>query len=282
MRASQIVRGSIVGLAILALTGSIALAQPSMFVSRQNRIVRVHDGAFDAFDFDPACNFAGMGFGPQEELWVLGRDTDGDGNQSLYRLEDPFGTPNLVEVSDGVSFGYVQSLCWVGSTLYITGRYTSSGNSYLATVDPSTGAITVVGATGYIGIRADGAGLDPASMTMYAVEGSGNLYTVDWLLQSGPDPDATAVGSMGVSIPPHGLDFCRSDGMLYGVFRNTGATQFQVHAIDPSTASSALVHDLSAYMGTGSGSMAIAVIPEPATALLLAMGGLAVLRRRRG
>jgi len=285
---TQITRKGLVFLGVLLTAGAIAQAgAPSIFVGRGNRLVRVHGGHTDTFEFDPNVHLGGMTFDSRGRLWAARADLDGDGYQSLFQIADPFGTPYLVEISDGITCPTLGSLeCeWAGNTLYMLGRAGPGATVVLVTVDPNTGATTPVGATGETGIYSAGIAVDTDSMTMYAANwGNGYLCTLDWQLESHSDPVPTDVGHMGVNLYPQGLAFFEEDGHLYAIFDDFSGgsgTEFKVYTVDPCTAQATFVYDLTAYLqdahGTGS---AIAVIPEPAVLGLFGATGLLLLRRK--
>ena len=145
-------------------------------------------------------------------------DADGDGYWPLFQVSDPFGTPSLTLVSDGLTRP-TQSLHWTGGTLYGVQRIIagSGSNSRLVTIDPATGAGTVVGLTGATGIRVNGIAVDTSTDTMYAINHYGRLASIDWQLTSHPDPLATDIGSLGWPKVRGGLDFYAPDLTLFAI-----------------------------------------------------------------
>ncbi|HSS20901.1 MAG TPA: Calx-beta domain-containing protein [Pyrinomonadaceae bacterium] len=136
-------------------------------------------------------------------------------------------------ILDGAAF---TGLEWVGPTLYgASANESRSGSSELRTIDPSTGASTLIGATG-IANPISGLAYDTTSSTMYGltedVSGGGpsNLVTVN--LTTGA---ATMIGAVGFN--GSSLEF-GPDGNLYGV--STGNSG-NLYRINKATGASTLV-----------------------------------------
>jgi len=144
------------------------------------------------------------------------------------------------------------------------------GGMELRTVDPSTGQTTLVA-----GISGASAGMLEALAfapdgTLYSV-GSDRLFTLD--------PE-TAVLSLIGSLNVNDID-CLTyglDGFLYGTDSLVGC-QADLYRIDPVTAHLDIVGNTAIYEVNGI--VAIAPVPEPATLSLLALGGIAAVRRQR-
>jgi hypothetical protein len=147
---------------------------------------------------------------------------------------------------------------FVGSTLYATDDRGASG---LYSLDPTTGASTLIGFTGIgpvSGLAYDGA-------TMYGIVGSGpvdSLYTID--LTTGI---ASLVGPTGL-FNAGSLEF-GPDGRLYA------GDLSAVHVIDPLTGASTLVGTTG--FGKATGLMLVQQVPEPNTFILLSLGVIGLL-----
>ncbi|MCP4590213.1 MAG: PEP-CTERM sorting domain-containing protein [bacterium] len=79
-----------------------------------------------------------------------------------------------------------------------------------------------------------------------------------------------------------GMDYWEDDGVTYSVVKNSvgaGVEDIGLYDTNTTTGELTLLRDLSTETAVR-GSTAIAVIPEPATGILLAFAGLALLRRR--
>jgi len=139
----------------------------------------------------------------------------------------------------GVAYGAAYTgLEFVGSTLYGAAITEGCGLSELRTLDPATGAFTLIGSTGLGPIT--GLAYDAGSAKMYGITGcaSGNSSLVTLNLTIGA---ATVIGSVGFEAGA--LEF-GPDGNLYGGGSNFG-TRY-LYRIDPVSAASTLV-------GSGSG-----------------------------
>lgn len=139
----------------------------------------------------------------------------GGGSSAIITIDPVTGSETLVGFH---SFGAVQGLEFVGSTLY--GTYISfPGNpSALVIVDQATGSLTTIGPTGFSNIG--GLAYDEGSGTMYGVTSGGvasQLVTIDLVTGS-----ATPVGLVGFT-DVASLEF-HQDGTLYaGIGGNSPA-----------------------------------------------------------
>jgi len=132
----------------------------------------------------------------------------------------------------------------------------------LARIDVETGAVTVIGETG----RKDLQGLDfGPDGVLYGAAVYAGLASLD--VESGAVVDI--IGDDGFDPDDQTLEF-DVDGTLY-------AAQYNLQIVDPFTGEGTVVGDL----GTASSVRGLAIIPEPATLLMLVvLGGLASTRRR--
>ncbi len=262
-------------------------AAPVIFASQDNVLFRI-EGSF-VRRFFLSDNIAGLDFADDGTLWAVGTDdADRDGLNELYTIDDPFGTPTLSLVFDGLN-RRTTSLVWEGDTLYgIQGSNLDSPQS-LVTIDPATGAATPVGATGNTGINPEQVGgITIKEGQMWALQNRlpGELFTIDWTLADGDDPTATL---QRTTLPAttflltNGLDVDPATGQLWAMIRTSGglSSDIGVYTLDESTGQLDLVYDLSALTSVR-GASGIAVIPEPATiGLLLIATGLIASRAAR-
>jgi hypothetical protein len=149
-------------------------------------------------------------------------------------------------VPNGASFTGLEAVgaVWYGTSVTTGG---GSGPSRLATIDPFTGAVTPIGATG-VAAPLSGLAFEKRKRTMYAIAGGpgpADLYTVD--LRTGA---ATAVGSTGIQAGS--LEF-GPDGRLYA--GGGGADAGKLYVVDPATGASTLVGE--SGFGTLSGLMLV-------------------------
>jgi hypothetical protein len=173
------------------------------------------------------------------------------------------------------------SLSFIGDTLY--GFQKTPGNpantTTLVTIDPVNDTQSLVGATGLTTVGANGSGYDPTTDTLYTVVdgalGTGDLTEVDYGLANGPDPTGTVVGDLGVDFGNGGAEFF--DGTLYALIQDLTNQTLVVGSVDTTTG---LFTQLQQFDVFTPGPVGLAVVPEPATLSLLALAGLAVLRRR--
>ena len=256
---------------------AIANAGPTIFAGYGSTLFRIDDMGTTPFALSE--DITGTAFDGSGVLWASGRfDADGNGSHELYTIDDPFGTPTLTLVSDGLST-LTQSLEWVDGTLYGVQRdLDNETTTRLVTINSATGTHTNVGATGNTSIRISGIARDASTGTMYAKNNlfGGRLATLDWELQSNTDPLSTDIGPFGFPSHVGGLDFFESNNTLYATLADvsdTGGDIFNsdvgVYDINTATGQAVLLHDLGPYPDAIGGGFSVSVIPEPSALLLL-------------
>lgn len=140
-----------------------------------------------------------------------------NGSFVLYEI-DP---TNGAQISSIATSGAYNGLEFVGATLYATVISGGGSPSDLATVDPATGAATIIGQTGYAAIT--GLAYNSATGTMYGVIGGGDAASGSLVTLNMATGVATIVG-------PTGFDKVGSiefgvDGNLYGGLTSNDAAQ---------------------------------------------------------
>lgn len=152
-------------------------------------------------------------------------------NTDLYSIRPDTGAVFDIQTMTFPDGGdVITAMEFVGRTLYagftMEGIHSGPGGSSLVTINPLTGDVTMVGATG---IPHPLGGLAYDGTTMYAVSagGSGSLYTID--LGTGA---ATFIGDTGFTMTA--LEF-GADGVLYGLPRSRSPFANHLLRIDTDT-----------------------------------------------
>lgn len=261
-----------------------ATAAEIFFAASNDRLVRTDLSTTVAFDLSASIH--SLEFDANGTLWATSRSDGGDGTWDLYRVDDPYGTPTLTLVTPNLSQA-TPAIAFDGSTLYGL-EIISLTRQDLVTIDTGTGASAIVGATGDITILGGGMDLDTDAGVMYALNHlDSTLHTLDYTLSGGPDPSPTLIGGLYGAATDRALrssDLAVNDatGALYGLLVERGPLEPGIHSIDPITGEATLLLDLSdpALLGVGAGGTGLAVIPEPGSLALIALGSFALLRRR--
>jgi hypothetical protein len=188
-------------------------------------------------------------------------DSKGGGN-TLYQINVATGA--LTAVGDGSAL-----FNDFGSTL--SGLYGIDTDGNLYTVDPSTGADTLVGATG-LGAPSSTVGLSTNSNTLYYSFG-GNLYTL-----STSTGAATLVGALGTS---QDGAMVYAGGSLYAGINSPLSIDTLNTSTGAATSGPAVAGTVEAFWGLAPDSVSVSSTPEPATfGLLVAAGAMLALRGR--
>lgn len=185
----------------------------------------------------------------------------------------------------------ITAMEYVGSTMYAILTTEEGGESYLCTIDLTTGIVTLIGDTGFA-FPMGGLAYDTNTGILYAVSAGGapgELFTVS--LATGV---ATSVGLITTAAGPLGttaLEF-GPDGVLYLLPNPRSGVGGHLFSIDPATAFATEVGDLgvpTAMTALTSEAPLVSVVEIPTlspwglAALIGALAGLALLgvRRRR-
>lgn len=277
---------SILALAMATFAGSVqAQVNPVVFAVQDDVLFRIDGSNVGRFFLED--KLTALDFDDSGVLWGVGVDDNNNDLFELYRVDDPFGTPSLSLVNENID-RRTESIVWVGSTLYaIQGSNLDSPQS-LVTLNSSTGAATPVGLTGNTGINPEQVGgIAIKDGIMYALNNRlpGELYSIDWTLANGNDPTGTfltATSPASLFVVTDGLDNDPNGGSLWAMIRkgNIIGSDVGVYRLDEITGQLNLVLDLSGLTDVR-GASGLAVIPEPATLVLLVFGSMALVARRR-
>jgi hypothetical protein len=233
--------------AALLLTCTAALhAQPVIFVTQDQTLIRVWGSNIDVFDVGIPPNWRGMAaleFDETGVLWVANTDVDQDRRQEIWRIRDPFGTPVAELVSDGLPEN-TPTIEWIDGQLYGVER-----SQTLVRIDPATGATQPVGSTGATGLTVfAGMGFSSCSRQLYALSAStDSLYSVDWELAHGPNPQATLIGPTGLSEQDywHGMTYSDHTDTLYAAVKHND-DRLNIYTLNTQTGQATFLLDLSA------------------------------------
>lgn len=163
----------------------------------------------------------------------------------------------------------------VSGRLYNLNGSSAEGRSWLYTIDPATGAATLVGRND---VYADGLAID-AGGRAYAIDAirTGALYAID--LGTGA---ASLIGSLGLAgvTAQFGLTF--AEGILYALGSSGG-----LYSVDPATGAATFVADTTCggvpcFGWEGLAARTTVAVAEPGVLALLGLGfgGIAAARRR--
>lgn len=171
----------------------------------------------------------------------------GHGTGTLYRVNPLDGS--LTTVGTGAA-----SFDMIGSTA--TGLYGIDYSMNLYSIDPTTGADTLIGSTGLSLPDHNGLSTGANGLYVFAQYGAAapNMYSIN-LLTGG----ATLAGSSAAVFGP-----VYENGHLYA----ETPTPFQINTVDPATAVNTFVSNV-AGGGTFDGMVALNSVPEPSYVLVL-------------
>jgi len=174
----------------------------------------------------------------------------------------------------------ITALEFIGGVLYggLTTAMEGNAETYLSTVNLTTGQVTVIGATG-VGTPLGGLAYDGS--TLYGISAGGSvaeLFTID--LGTGGANSVGLVTLEGETFGATALEFGQ-DGVLYALPNTRSPLVGHLLSVDPQTA---LATDLGA-IDPGSYEfnypVALTSIPEPSTVALVIIGAAGLMGRRR-
>jgi hypothetical protein len=227
----------------------------------------------NVYRFDESASATLVGPSGFRSLNSLAKDSSGD----LYSLgfSDALGQAGFVRIDPSTGIGTlvapnassldVRGLAFDASdTLFAIADAGGVGTDRLYTIELSDGTGQLVGSTGFLNVA--GLEYDPSTDTLFAWDTTGTrgLITINTATGTGTDVSLLAGGTLDIQALAIG-----PDGNLFGAREN-------LYSVNASTGAFSLVSNI----GEDIRGLAF-VIPEPASAALLAMGGLALLRRRR-
>jgi hypothetical protein len=243
-----------------------------------------------------------------EVLYGIG--TDADGSSNLYRIDDPLGSPAAADIGES-GFGLFDM-----AISPITGKAYGIAGPTLFDIDLTTGQATPIGAQVFDGSQnaleftPDGTlyswGFEDTRLFRVDPETGGAEVVFDLQASAGGDlaaiSDTLLYGTTGTAlieidiaagtrtlIGAHGGELGNSllyglelgaDGNLVGLTGAVGEPSARMFSIDRQTGEATLVGDIAGSEALGGYGLAYA-IPVPGAAVVLGLGGLVGLRRRR-
>lgn len=257
------------------------------------------DGSPAIFQLDTAAGTVGTTHVYSDWSWVLGlaytdghlyatHNTTSDGYTVKIAKIDPatgavlsdtpvygltgtdYPQPNTLHAKDGKLYG-IENNTW-GSG-YTAGQ--NRGYVYEFSLDASGDPISATQGA-YVGGAPDGA-LTYKDGTWYASDwlsgSSSSIMTTDDIMNT----DFTSAGATQGTGYFSGWDF-EADGDLLGV--SWYNSNFNVYDIDPTDGSLTTLYNIGSQLPSSVEQLTALTVPEPASLSLLALGGLALLRRR--
>lgn len=261
-----------------------AAGAPIIFATQEDELFRVDNGLVHRFFLSNAIT--ALDFDDNGVLWGVGTDEDNDDLFELYQINDPFGSPTLTLISEGLT-RQTTSIVWDGRILYGIQGQNIDPPQTLVTIDPATGSTSPVGATGNTGINPEQVGgITIKNNVMWALNSRlpGHLLTIDHHLTNGPEPTATLAHTTNplLALLTNGLDVDPESGQMWAMIRkaNLIGSDIGLYTVDETTGQLTLELDLSS-LTSARGSSGLAIIPEPGTAVVVILGGLSVFSHGR-
>jgi hypothetical protein len=260
---------AVAGTSLLVGSAGAVLAQPTFFVF-QNEVAHrfTLNGPIETFTLSD--RLMGSALAPDGVIRGTSAIRKQGAGWEAYAVDDPFGTPSLIEVSDTNS-GPFSSLTYVGNTAY---SFNSPGE--LLVLDPVD--LTEQGVVGDLGLGSGnvGSGYDAVNDVMYMInKDTDSLYTVDY-----NNATATLVGGLGFDFFNGGAEFF--DGTFYATVQDLATGELLLGEVDTSTGAFSVLRSVATFDPNGDPmQVSLAIIPSPGVMGLLGLGGLLAARRRR-
>lgn len=257
--------------------GSSAMANTVFLASQGTTLYRFTESG-TVKSFTMSDTIIGMAVDANGVVYATSNVVGTPPGSELYRLDNPgSANPTLTLLNGNLSRLYT-SITFINGKLYGVQNF----DNFLTEIDLGTFAETPVGATGSMGtpdVRFGGLGFDAAGGKLYGVESQSakdGVYDIDWSLSNGPDPTATLIGAQGFNNESAGAEWV--NGKLYAVINNVDTGDFEFGTINTGSGAftASKVLGTSDFANTG-----LTAIPAPGVSGILALGGLAMLRRRR-
>ena len=263
------------------LAGS-ATASP-MFVATSGQTLYRFDLSGNVESFDLGREFNGAATDSEGRIWLTEKqDIDGDGFRALERIDNALA-PNvsLTHMGDFLD-GPSATITFIDDRL-IAFQNVGLPQRRMVTVDPVAQTNTPVGSTGLIVTRAKSLAFDPGTRTLYGSETVGsdaNSLLIDHAVTALEDPSQTVLGPLGVIERSAGGEWL--DGSYYhaAIFENqTGMFDLRIGTIDLQSGQWSEIMTIASNIENGA--VSLATVPAPASAGVLALGGVLAGRRRR-
>ncbi|MFG0242080.1 MAG: hypothetical protein ACF8R9_04755 [Phycisphaerales bacterium JB054] len=254
--------------AAIAAAAGVAQAEPTFFVF-QNEVAHRFTGNGPIDTFSLSDRLMGSALAPDGVIRGTSAIRKQNAGWEAYSVNDPMGTPSLLEISDTNS-GPFSSVSYVGDTAY---SFDSAGD--LLTLDFSTLAQT--GTVGNIGLGSGnvGSGYDASSDTMYIInKDTDSLYTLNYNTAT-----PTLVGGLGFDWFNAGAEFF--DGKLYAAIQIVSSGELVLGEVNTSTGAFSAIRTVATFDPNGTPmQVSLAIVPAPAGLGLLGAAGLVAMRRR--
>lgn len=259
---------------VSVLGGMAAAAGAQTFIAFANTTMYRFELNANVETFTMGARMMSLANAPDGSIVGHSPDRLNGNNRESYQLVNPFSAnPMLSLISDAVP-GQRPTLSFTDDAAYST-REDANDQTELITVDPNTLIDSgLVGNTG-LGRGTNGSGYDPASDTLYVINRERDaLFIADQT-----DGSVDLVGSLNVDYFNGGAEFF--DGTLYAWLQLDGTDELVVGTIDTGTGAFTQLQSLGFAEPDVTTYMSLVVVPAPASAALLGLGGLVALRRRR-
>jgi len=200
---------------------------------------------------------------------IAARHSPVSGQWGVYRVDDPFGAaPTLTQIG-ATSFG-VGSMVFAGADIYAVND--SLSPIRVSRLNPLDFSVIQTWNTGISASGGGGIAWDPVGSRFLLTN-----YTANTLVSWTPSAGATTIGPIGFGFSNNGIEL--HNGTLYGALRpDSAGTTLRLGSFNLTTGAFTTLATATGIAGNGTGFVAI---PEPQTAVMLALGAACIARRRR-